>query len=120
MGTHEGKGHQSSASKVFTDEAVDDFSILESTQESRKAVGLIVQRKHCLVNDRKSGAARLSQCPGLGDPILEYGQLLSFRAISPKIIGDRIGVRLGCTKTYVHATSLSFSVKAHVSIQQKR
>jgi hypothetical protein len=78
MDTNKGKSHQSPASKVFTDEAVDGFSILESTQQSRKAIGLIVQRKHCLVNDRKSGVARISQCPGLGDPILEYGQLLSF------------------------------------------
>jgi hypothetical protein len=88
MNMHEGKGHQSPASKVFTDEAIDGFSILESTQQSRKAIGLIVQRKNCLVNDRKSSAARLSQCPGLGDQILEYGQLLSFRAISPEIVGD--------------------------------
>jgi hypothetical protein len=78
MDTHEGEGLQSPASKVFTNEAVDGFSILESTQKSRKAVGLIVQREHCLVNNRKSGAARLSQRPRLGDPILEYGQLLSF------------------------------------------
>jgi hypothetical protein len=52
MGMHEGKGHQSSASKVFTDEVVDGFSILESTQQSRKAVRLIVQRKHDLMNHR--------------------------------------------------------------------
>jgi hypothetical protein len=120
MGMHEGKGHQSSASKVFTDEVVDGFSILESTQQSRKAVRLIIQRKHCLVNDRKSGVARLSQCPSLGDPILEYGQLLSFRAISLEIIGNQIGVRLGCTKMRVHAMSLSFFVNARVCIQQKR
>jgi hypothetical protein len=95
MDTHEGEGKQSPTSKVFTNEAVDGFSILELAQQSRKAVGLIVQREHCLVNDRKSSVARLSQRPGLGDPILEHDQLLSFRAISPEIIGDRIGVRLG-------------------------
>jgi hypothetical protein len=54
MDKHEGKGHQSPASKVFMDEAVDGFSILELTQQSRKAIRLIFQRKHCLVNDRKS------------------------------------------------------------------
>jgi hypothetical protein len=120
MDTHEREGNQSPASKVFMDKAVDGFSILESAQQSRKAVGLIVQREHCMVNDCKSGAACLSQRPGLGDPILEYGQLLSFRAISPEIIGDRIGVHLGCTKMCVHATSLSFAVKARICIQQKR
>jgi hypothetical protein len=78
MDMHEGEGHQIPASKVLTDEAVDGFSIFESTQQSRKSIGLIVQREHCLVNNRKSGAARLSQRPRLGDPILEYGQLLSF------------------------------------------
>jgi hypothetical protein len=120
MDIHEGKVHQSPASKVFTDELVDGFSILELTQQSRKAVGLVAQRKHCLVNDRKSGAAHLSQCPGLGDPILEYGQLLSFRAISPEVIGDRISVHLGRTKMHVHATSFSFTVNASIYIQQKR
>jgi hypothetical protein len=120
MDPHEGKGNQSPASKVFTEEAVDGFSILESAQQSRKATRLIVQREHCLVNNLKSGAACLSQHPGLGDPILEYGQLLSFRAISPEIIGDRIGMRLGYTKMRVHATSLSFAVKTRICIQRKR
>jgi hypothetical protein len=72
------------------------------------------------VNDRKSSATRLSQCPGLGDPILEYGQLLSFRAISPEIIGDRISMRLGYTKMRFHAMSFSFAINASVCIQQKR
>jgi hypothetical protein len=72
------------------------------------------------VNDRKSGAAHLSQCPSLGDPILEYGQVLSFRAISLEIIGDRIGVRLGCMKMRVHAMGLSSFINTCVSIQQKR
>jgi hypothetical protein len=105
---------------VFTDEAVDGFPILESAQQSRKVVGLVIQKKHCLMNSRKSGTACLSQCPGLGDPVLEYGQLLIFRVISPEVICDRIGVRLGRTKMRVHATSLSFAVKARICIQQKR
>jgi hypothetical protein len=77
---------------VFTGEAVDGFPILELAQQGRKAVGLVIQRKHCLMNDRKSRTACLSQRPSLGNPILEYGQLLSFRAISLEIICDRIGV----------------------------
>jgi hypothetical protein len=63
MDTHEGEGNQGPASKVFMHEAVDGFSILEPAQQSRDAVGLIVQREHGLVNDCKSGAARLSQRP---------------------------------------------------------
>jgi hypothetical protein len=105
---------------VFADEAVDGFHILELAQQGRKAVGLVIQRKHCLMNDRKSRTACLSQHPGLGNPILEHGQLLSFRAISPEIIYDRIGMCLGHTKMRVHAMSLSFIIKARIYIQQKR
>jgi hypothetical protein len=105
---------------VFTDEAVDGLPILESAKQSRKTVGLVVQREHCLMHDRKSCTACLSQRPGPGNPILEYGQLLSFRQISPEIVRDRIGVCLGCTKMRVHTMSLSFIVKARICIQQKR
>jgi hypothetical protein len=55
------------------DEAVDGFPILESSQQGRKAVGLVIQRKHCLMNDCKSRTACLGQHSGLGNPILEYG-----------------------------------------------
>jgi hypothetical protein len=78
MDPNKGYGNHSPASKVFTDEAVDGFSILESAQQSRKTIGLVVQREHCLMNDHKSYTACLSQCPSLGNSILEYGQLLSF------------------------------------------
>jgi hypothetical protein len=102
------------------DEAVDGFPILESAQQSRKVVGLVVQREHCLMNDRKSCTACLSQCPSLGNPILEYGQLLSFRTINPEIICDRIGVCLSHMKMRVHTMSVSFIVKARICIQQRR
>jgi hypothetical protein len=105
---------------VFTDEAVDGFPILESAQQSRKTIGLVIHREHCLMNDRKSCTACISQYPGLGNPILEYGQLLSFRTINLEIVCDRIGVCLGRTKMHVHTTSLSFVVKARICIQQKR
>jgi hypothetical protein len=36
---------------VLTDEAVDGLPILESSKQGRKAVGLIVQRKHYLMNN---------------------------------------------------------------------
>jgi hypothetical protein len=68
----------------------------------------------------KNHQHRAASRPGLKDPVLEYGQLLSFRAISPEIIGDRIGVRLGCTKMRIHPMSLSFTVKARICVQQKR
>jgi hypothetical protein len=104
---------------VFADEAVDGFPILELAQQGRKAVGLVIHRKHFLMNDRKSRMACLSQHPGLGNPILEYDQLLGLRAINPEIICDRIGVCLGRTKMRIHTTSLSFIVKARICIQQK-
>jgi hypothetical protein len=72
------------------------------------------------MNDRKSYTACLSQRPGLGNPILEYGQLLSFRPISPEIVRDQISVCLGYAKMHVHMSSLSFVIKAHICIQQKR
>jgi hypothetical protein len=105
---------------VFTDEVVDGFPILESAQQSRKTIGLVVQREHYMMNDHKSCTACLSQRPGLGNPILEYGQLLRFRTISPEIVCHRIGVCLGRTKMRVHMKSLSFVVKARICIRQKR
>jgi hypothetical protein len=60
MDAHEGEGNQGTASKVFTHKAVDGFSIFEPAQQSREAFGLIVQGKHGLVNDCKSGTSRLS------------------------------------------------------------
>jgi hypothetical protein len=57
MCPHEGQGNQSPTSQVFMNEAVDGFPILEAAKESRKTVGLVIQRKHCLMHERKSGAA---------------------------------------------------------------
>jgi hypothetical protein len=97
-------------------EAVDGFPILKLAQQGRKAIGLVLQRKHCLMNNHKSRTACLSQRPSLGNSILEYGQLLSFRAISLEIICDRIGVCLSRTKIRVHAMSLSFVIKTRIFI----
>jgi hypothetical protein len=102
------------------DEAVDGLSILELAKQSRKTVGQVVQREHCLMHDRKSCMACIIQRPGLGNLSLEYGQLLSFRPISLEIVCDRIGVCLGCTKMRIHMMSLSFIIKARICIQQKR
>jgi hypothetical protein len=73
MNPHKGQGNQSSASKVLADEAIDGFSILESSQQSEKAVGLVIQRKHRLVNNCKSRMTCLSKCSSLGNSILEHG-----------------------------------------------
>jgi hypothetical protein len=58
---------------VFADEAGDGFPILKSAQQGRKAIGLVIQRKHHLMKDCKSRTACLSQRSGLGNLILEYG-----------------------------------------------
>jgi hypothetical protein len=42
---HEGQSNKSPTSKVLTDEAVDGFPVLESSQQVRKAARLIIQRK---------------------------------------------------------------------------
>jgi hypothetical protein len=116
MNPHEGQSNQSSASKVLADETVDGFTILESSQQGRKAVRLVIQRKHCLMNDCKGHAECLRQCSGLGNPILKYGQLLSLRAISLEIICDRIGVCLGRTQMCVNTASLSLVILARIYI----
>jgi hypothetical protein len=60
MNTHEREGYKSPTLKVFTHEAVDGFPIFEPVQQSREAFGLIVQGKHNLVDDGKSGTACFS------------------------------------------------------------
>jgi hypothetical protein len=58
MNAHKGKGDQSPTAKVFANEAIDSVTVLESIKQCRKAFGLIVQRKHCLMHMREGGAAR--------------------------------------------------------------
>jgi hypothetical protein len=82
MSTHKGKGDQSPAAKMFTNEAIDSVAILKSIKQHGEAFGLIVQRKHRLVHKREGGAARFGQNSGLGDPILEYCQLHRFRSVT--------------------------------------
>jgi hypothetical protein len=60
MNTHERESNKSPASKVFMHEAVDGFPIFELAQQSREAFRLIVQGKHNLVDDCKSGVACFS------------------------------------------------------------
>jgi hypothetical protein len=54
---HKGKGDQSPAAQMLTNEAIDSIAILETIKQHRKAIGLIVQRKHCLMHKRECGAA---------------------------------------------------------------
>jgi hypothetical protein len=72
MELHKGQSDKSSTSKVLTDEAVDGFPILKPSQQGRKPVGLIIQRKHYLMNNRKSRTTCLIQRSGLGNSILEH------------------------------------------------
>jgi hypothetical protein len=60
MNTHEREGNKSPASKVFTHEAVDGFPIFELVQQSSEAFGQIIQGKHNLVDNGKSGTASFS------------------------------------------------------------
>jgi hypothetical protein len=71
MNTHKGKGDQSPAAQMFPNEDIDSVAILESIKQRRKAFGLIVERKHRLVDKREGAAARFGQNSSLGDPILE-------------------------------------------------
>jgi hypothetical protein len=120
MDPHEGQSNQSSASKMLADETVDSFTILGPSQQGRKAVSLVIQRKHRLMNDRKSRATCLRQCSGLGNSILKNGHLLSLQTISLEVICDRIGMCLGCTQMCVNAASFSLVILARIYTQQKR
>jgi hypothetical protein len=70
MSTHKGKGNQSPASQMLVKEVIDNVAIFEMIKQRRKAIGLIVQRKHCLMHKHECGAARFGQDSSLGDPIL--------------------------------------------------
>jgi hypothetical protein len=72
MDSHKGQSNKSPTSKVLTDEAVDGFPILESSQQVRKAVWLIIQRKHHLMNSSQCRMTRFNQRSGLGNSILEH------------------------------------------------
>jgi hypothetical protein len=72
MDSHEGQSNKRSTSKVLADEAVDGFPILEPSQQGWKAVELIIQRKHYLMNNHKSHTTRLSQRSSLRNSILEH------------------------------------------------
>jgi hypothetical protein len=60
VGSHEGKGNQSSTPQLLTNEAVDGFTIFEAAKQRRKIVGLIVQGEHRVMHKRKSSMASLS------------------------------------------------------------
>jgi hypothetical protein len=119
MGMHKGKGDQSPAVKMLANEAIDRVAILELIKQHGKAIGLIVQRKHCLMHKREGGAARFGQHSSLGDPILEYCQLHRFRPISPEVVSNRISMRLSCTKVCVHVTGFGLTVEAYICSNRK-
>jgi hypothetical protein len=120
MGAHKGKGDQSPAAKMLANEAIDSVAILETIKQRRKAIGMIVQREHCLMHKRECGAARFGKDSSLGNPILEYGQLHRFRSVSPEVISDRICMRLSCTKVRVHAPGFGFAVKTCICTKRKK
>jgi hypothetical protein len=78
MDMHKGKGDQSPAMQMFSNEGVDSIAVLKSVKQRRKAFELIVQRKHRLMHKREGTAARFGQYSSLGDPILEDCQLQRF------------------------------------------
>jgi hypothetical protein len=88
MGVHEKKSDQSPAAKMLANEAIDSVAILEMSKQHREAIGLIVQRKHCLMHKREGGAAHFGQDSSLGNPILEYSQLHRLRSVGLEVIGD--------------------------------
>jgi hypothetical protein len=120
MSAHKGKGDQSPAAKMFADKAIDSVAILEMIKQHREAIGLTVQRKHCLMHKCKSGAACFGQDSSLGDPILEYSQLHCFRSVSPEVVSDRIRMCLSCSKVRVHAPGFGFAVKTYICMKRKK
>jgi hypothetical protein len=95
---------------MLANKVIDSVAILESIKQRRKAIGLMVQRKHRLMHKREGDAARFSQNSSLGDPILEYCQLHRFRSVSPEVISGQISMRLSCTKVRVYTPGFGFAV----------
>jgi hypothetical protein len=60
VGSHKGKGNQSPAPQVLTNEAVDGLTIREAAKQRRKTIGLVVQGEHRLMHKGKSSSAGLS------------------------------------------------------------
>jgi hypothetical protein len=60
MSAHKGEGDQSPAVQKLADKAIDSIAILEAIKQRREAIGLIVQRKHCLMHKRECGVACFS------------------------------------------------------------
>jgi hypothetical protein len=60
MGPHKGLGNQGPTPQVLTNEVVDGLTILEAAKQGWKTVGLVIQRKHHLMHERKSGTASFS------------------------------------------------------------
>jgi hypothetical protein len=58
-GSHEGKGYQSPAPQVFTNEPVDGLTILEAAKQLIQTLGLVVQGEHRLMHKGKSSSAGL-------------------------------------------------------------
>jgi hypothetical protein len=119
MDLHKGQSNKSPTSKVLMDKAVDGFHIFESPQQVRKAARLIIQRKHHLMNGRQSRTTCISQQSGLTNSILEHSQCPSLRSISPKIICNRVGMRLSRIQMRINPTSLNIVIKAHICVQQR-
>jgi hypothetical protein len=57
MSAHKGEGDQSPASQMLADEVIDSIAILEAIKQRMEAIGLIVQRKHRLMQKHECGAA---------------------------------------------------------------
>jgi hypothetical protein len=45
---------------MLANEAIDSVAILETIKQRREAIGLVVQRKHCLMHKRECGVTRFS------------------------------------------------------------
>jgi hypothetical protein len=70
--SHEGQSNKSSTLKMLTNKMVDGLPILESFQQDQKAVELVIQRKHYLMNNRQSRMTCLSLPSGLRNSILKH------------------------------------------------
>jgi hypothetical protein len=66
------------------------------------------------VHQRKGTSACLSQRTSLSNPILQKCQLQGFRSISPKVIGNRIGMILGSNNMRIYAPSFGCTIKARI------
>jgi hypothetical protein len=113
-----GQGDLRTTMKMSTNKMVHGFSVLEPLQQCRKTVGLVIQMEHNLMNHQQGISTGFGKNTWLSHSILEQGQDLRFRPISPEIVCSLTSMRLSRVQMGSHPTRLSLLIKADICKSQ--